>query len=144
MLLDFFSRRISIKGLTGTAIVYMRKYSLDTTLTKYILNIFAYFWPEIIKEHRVARVDTPILIARRGKNEIKFYHNEEYDDWLKTNDATKWDIEYYKGLSALNDAEYKDLIQNPNIYYYEMDNMAEDELEIWFGGNADKRKMKLT
>ena len=109
-----------------------------------LLNIFAYFWPEIIKEHRVARVDTPILIARRGKNEIKFYHNEEYDDWLKTNDATKWDIEYYKGLSALNDAEYKDLIQNPNIYYYEMDNMAEDELEIWFGGNADKRKMKLT
>lgn len=37
----FFSlHRISIKGLTGTAIVYMRKYSLDTTLTKYILNIF--------------------------------------------------------------------------------------------------------
>ena len=37
-----------------------------------LLNIFAYYWPELIKEHRVARVDTPILIAKQGRKSEKF------------------------------------------------------------------------
>lgn len=108
-----------------------------------LLNIFAYFWPELIKEHRIARIDTPILIARSGKKEIKFYYKNEFDEWCEKNDATKWDIEYYKGLSALEDKDYKDLIQNPNIYYYELDDNALEEMEIWFGKDANKRKEKL-
>lgn len=108
-----------------------------------LLNIFAYYWPELIREHRVARIDTPILIARSGKKEQKFYYKSEFDEWCEKNDPTKWDIEYYKGLSALEDKDYKDLIQNPNIYYYELDELALDELEIWFGKDANKRKEKL-
>lgn len=108
-----------------------------------LLNIFAYYWPEMIKEHRVARIDTPILIARQGKKEIKFYYKNDFDEWRCNNDVKKWDIEYYKGLSALEDPDYKDLIQNPNIYYYELDDNALDELDIWFGKDADKRKEKL-
>lgn len=108
-----------------------------------LLNIFAYYWPELIREHRVARIDTPILIARSGKKELKFYYKSEFDEWCEKNDPTKWDIEYYKGLSALEDKDYKDLIQNPNIYYYELDELALDELEIWFGKDANKRKEKL-
>ena len=108
-----------------------------------LVNIFAYYWPELFKEHRIARIDTPILIARQGKKEKKFYYKNEFDAWCQENDASKWDIEYYKGLSALEDKEYKDLIQNPNIYYYELDDVALDELEIWFGKDSDKRKEKL-
>ena len=108
-----------------------------------LLNIFAYYWPEMIKEHRVARIDTPILIARQGKKEIKFYYKNDFDEWCCNNDVKKWDIEYYKGLSALEDHDYKDLIQNPNIYYYELDDNALDEMDIWFGKDADKRKEKL-
>ena len=43
----------------------------------------------------------------------------------------------------MEDHDYKDLIQNPNIYYYELDDNALDELDIWFGKDADKRKEKL-
>ena len=42
-----------------------------------ILNIFAYYWPEMIKEHRVARIDTPILIAKQGRKSIKFYYKRK-------------------------------------------------------------------
>lgn len=108
-----------------------------------ILNIFAYYWPEMIKEHRIARVDTPILIAKQGKKIIKFYYQNEFEEWCKSNDVNKWDIEYYKGLGALEDADYKDLIQNPNIYYYEFDETAKEELDIWFGNDSNKRKEKL-
>lgn len=108
-----------------------------------LVNIFAYYWPDLIKEHRIARIDTPILIARQGKKEFKFYYQSEYEEWCKSNDVSKWDIEYYKGLSALEDKDYKDLIQNPNIYYYELDDIAHEELDIWFGKDSDKRKEKL-
>ena len=108
-----------------------------------LVNIFAYYWPDLIKEHRVARIDTPIMITKQGKKEVKFYYQDEYDEWCKTNDPRKWDIEYYKGLGALEDKDYKELIQNPNIYYYELDDLAHDELDIWFGKDSDKRKEKL-
>jgi len=108
-----------------------------------VVNIIAYFWPELIKEHRVARVETPILIAKKGKESIKFYYQNEFEEWCKKNDQTKWDITYYKGLSALEDADYKDIIQNPKLYYYEFDSDAEKELDIWFGKDSSKRKDKL-
>lgn len=108
-----------------------------------LLNIFAFFWPELIKEHRIARVDTPIVIARQGKKTIKLYNLNEYDDWCKNNDVSKWNIEYNKGLGSLQDKDYKEIIENPNIYYYELDDAAFEELDIWLGKDADKRKQKL-
>lgn len=108
-----------------------------------LLNIFAYYWPELIKEHRVARVDTPILIAKQGRKSEKFYNKSDFDKWCEKNDQSKWDIEYFKGLGALDDCEYKEIVQNPNIYYYELDDCALDELETWFGKDSDKRKEKL-
>ena len=108
-----------------------------------LLNIFAYYWPELIKEHRVARVDTPILIAKQGRKSEKFYNKSDFDKWCEKNDQSKWDIEYFKGLGALDDCEYKEIVQNPNIYYYELDDCALDELETWFGKDTDKRKEKL-
>ena len=89
-----------------------------------LLNIFAYYWPELIKEHRVARVDTPILIAKQGRKSEKFYNKSDFDKWCEKNDQSKWDIEYFKGLGALDDC-------------------ALDELETWFGKDTDKRKEKL-
>ena len=108
-----------------------------------LLNIFAYYWPELIKEHRVARVDTPILIAKQGRKSEKFYNKSDFDKRNEKNDQSKWDIEYFKGLGALDDCEYKEIVQNPNIYYYELDDCALDELETWFGKDTDKRKEKL-
>jgi DNA topoisomerase-2 len=109
-----------------------------------LLNIFAYYWPELIKEHRIARIETPILIAKCGKKSEKFYHKSEFDEWCVKNDIKKWNIEYYKGLGSLEDCDYKDIIQNPNVYYYEWDDLANEELDIWFGKDADKRKDKLS
>lgn len=109
-----------------------------------LLNIFSYYWPELIKEHRIARIETPILIAKCGKKSEKFYHKNEFDEWCVKNDIKKWNIEYYKGLGSLEDCDYKDIIQNPNVYYYELDDLANEELDIWFGKDADKRKDKLS
>ncbi len=123
--------------------IYSDQDSDGYQISSLLLNIFAYYWPELIKEHRVSRVDTPILIAKQGKKSEKFYNKSDFDKWCEKNDQSKWDIEYFKGLGALDDCEYKEIVQNPNIYYYELDDCALDELEIWFGKDTDKRKEKL-
>lgn len=123
--------------------IYSDQDSDGYQISSLLLNIFAYYWPELIKEHRVARVDTPILIAKQGRKSEKFYNKSDFDKWCEKNDQSKWDIEYFKGLGALDDCEYKEIVQNPNIYYYELDDCALDELEIWFGKDTDKRKDKL-
>ena len=45
--------------------------------------------------------------------------------------------------NSLQDKDYKEIIENPNIYYYELDDAAFEELDIWLGKDADKRKQKL-
>jgi DNA gyrase/topoisomerase IV subunit B len=123
--------------------IYSDQDSDGYQISSLLLNIFAYYWPELIKEHRISRVDTPILIAKQGRKSEKFYNKSDFDKWCEKNDQSKWDIEYFKGLGALDDCEYKEIVQNPNIYYYELDDCALDELEIWFGKDTDKRKEKL-
>lgn len=108
-----------------------------------LVNFFAFFWPELFKEHRVARIDTPIIIARQGKKVEKIYYQYEYDEWCKKNNPSKWAIEYNKGLGSLTDDDYKELVQNPRLYYYELDELADEELNIWFGSDSEKRKQKL-
>lgn len=108
-----------------------------------LINFIAYFWPELIKEHRVARIDTPILIARQGRKVEKIYYQYEFDEWCKKNNPSKWEIEYNKGLGSLSDMDYQELVQNPNLYYYDLDDLAKDELDIWFGEDSEKRKKKI-
>ena len=112
-----------------------------------ILNFIAKYWPSMIKNHRLARVNTPIIKATNTKNkseQYRFYYLNEYKEWEKTHQASKYAIEYYKGLGALDDKEYQEIVQNPNIYYYELDDIYEEELDIWFGDDADKRKEKMS
>lgn len=112
-----------------------------------ILNFVAKYWPSMIKNHRLARVNTPIIKATNTKNkseQYRFYYLNEYKEWEKTHQASKYAIEYYKGLGALDDKEYQEIVQNPNIYYYELDDVYEEELDIWFGDDADKRKEKMS
>ena len=56
---------------------------------------------------------------------------------------TKYEVTYYKGLAALENTEYKEMLLNPRKFYYELDENAHKELDIWFGKDSDKRKEKL-
>lgn len=108
-----------------------------------IVNLIAFYWPDMIKEHRVLRVDTPIIIAKQGKNAETFYYMSDFEEWCKTNDESKWNIEYYKGLGALEDDDYKEIVQNPKMYYFGFDEKSNESLDIWFGNDSEKRKLKL-
>ena len=110
-----------------------------------LVNLFERWWPELFKEHRVARCETPVIIAKNKKTgkRVDFYYDDEWDEWQKKNDVSKWDVSYKKGLAALTDSEYAEIIRNPRLYYYDMTDSSDDKLNVWFGSDSSLRKKAL-
>jgi hypothetical protein len=61
----------------------------------------------------------------------------------KVRDPKKWDIAYKKGLAALEDAEYKEIIQNPNMFSIAGGKELKTTLDTWFAGDSAPRKAKI-
>jgi len=108
-----------------------------------IFNFIESFWPELFKEHRVARCLTPLLIVKYKKEQIKFYFQSDYDKWYEEHKGEKFECSYFKGLGALSDDEYKEIVQNPKLQYYELDDSSREKLNIWFCGDSEGRKNEM-
>ena len=54
-----------------------------------------------------------------------------------------WSIEYKKGLAALEDAEYKEIIRSPRTFTLTKDKDFNNTLDIWFSKNSEPRKRKI-
>ena len=109
-----------------------------------LLNLFTE-WPELFKEKRISRVLSPLMIAKKGKSVIKFYNNDDYNKWVSEigDDISKWNIEYFKGLGALSDDDYEDMIKNPKQVFFDISDDYINEFDIWFGDDSNPRKIKL-
>lgn len=110
-----------------------------------LVNLFEKWWPELFREHRIARCETPVIIAKNKKTgkRLDFYYDDEWEEWTKKNDVTKWDVSYKKGLAALTDTEYEEIIKNPRLYYYDITDKSDEKLNVWFGGDSALRKQAL-
>lgn len=110
-----------------------------------LLNFFYKYWPELVREGRIFRVETPIVVAKKGKETLKFYYDNEYQEWVDKIGAgiKSWNVEYKKGLAALEDYEYKEIIRTPKLYQFTEDDTAKDQFKIWFGDDSDLRKNKI-
>lgn len=111
-----------------------------------LINFFYKYWPEMFDRKMIWKVETPIVVAipkQKGKKKISFYSQDEYDKWSEKNELKQWDIKYKKGLAALEDDEYGDIINNPKMTLITKDDMSSGSLDIWFGKNSDLRKIEL-
>jgi DNA topoisomerase-2 len=108
-----------------------------------LINFFNKYWPELFEQNRVFKVMTPLVVAKKGKEVKPFYSNEEYSEWEKRTGARGWDVEYKKGLAALEDVEYRDIIHNPVLVKLQNDKQYKDSLSNWFGSDSEPRKEKL-
>jgi len=108
-----------------------------------LINFFNKYWPELFDQGRVFKVMTPLVVAKKGKEVKPFYSNEEYSEWEKKTGAKGWDVEYKKGLAALEDVEYRDIIHSPVLVKLQNDKNFKDSLNDWFGSDSEPRKEKL-
>lgn len=112
-------------------------------ISSLLINFFYKFWKELFDYGMIYKAETPIIVARQKDTIVNFYKIEEYNKWESENDIKKWDISYKKGLSALKDDEYEQIISNPYLVKITIDSDSDESINTWFAKDdiyIDKRK----
>jgi DNA topoisomerase-2 len=90
-------------------------------------------------------MNTPILKARKGNQELVFYNNGEYETWKtegqQTGSLDGWKIKYYKGLGTSTGKEFREYFEKKKIVGFEHSEKSDDAIDMVFNKKrADDRK----
>ena len=128
----------------GKILIYSDADPDGDSIAGLLINFFGRYWPEMFEQEIVCRVVTPIVVAKKGKDKKSFYTSEEFNEWVSDKTKIKgWDIEYKKGLAALEDEEYKEIIKTPKMFILEKGDNFHATLNHWFSKNPMHRKAKI-
>jgi len=128
----------------GKVLIYSDADPDGDSIAGLLMNFFGRYWPELFDQGRICRVMTPLVVAKKGGETLSFYTNADFEEWMgKVRDPKKWDIAYKKGLAALEDAEYKEIIQNPKMFSIAGGKELKTTLDTWFAGDSAPRKAKI-
>jgi DNA topoisomerase-2 len=140
-------QKIELKDLRYGRILFYVDADVDgNSIAGLLINFFHKYWPDMFERKMIWKVETPIVVAiskSKTKKKVLFYTQTEYNEWEKKNDIKQWEIKYKKGLAALVDDEYQDIINSPRMTMITKDDMSKGSLDIWFGKNSDLRKVEL-
>ena len=97
-------------------IVFMTDQDLDGSHIKGLgINLFDSEWETLIDiPGFIGFMNTPIIKARKGAQELLFYNDGEYNKWKgdSSTDQKGWKIKYYKGLGTSTAKEFKEYFEN--------------------------------
>ena len=113
-------------------IVFMTDQDLDGIHIKGLgINLFDSLWKSLIYvPDFIGFMNTPILKARKGKQQIVFYNDGEYEQWKSNNDVKGWKIKYYKGLGTSTGEEFKEYFRNRKIVTFKCDSSKKEANEL--------------
>ena len=127
----------------GKVLIYTDADPDGDAIASMLINFFDKYWPELFDQDRVYKVLTPLVVAKKGKEVLYFYSNDEYRTWENKTDVKKYNIEYKKGLASLEDDEYEEIIKNPRLLRIKNDKLYRESLKNWFGRDSAPRKEAL-
>lgn len=127
-------------------VLFMTDQDLDGSHIKGLgINLFQSVWPTLAAiPGFIGFMNTPILKARKGNQELMFYNNGEYEEWLKdeNNQDANWNIKYYKGLGTSTGKEFREYFEKKKIVNFEHTGTESDNaIDMVFNKKrADDRK----
>jgi DNA gyrase/topoisomerase IV subunit B len=127
----------------GKILIYSDADPDGDSIAGLLMNFFSKFWPTLYDDGRICRVMTPLVVAIKGKERKWFYTNEEFKTWSSSVDILKWSIEYKKGLAALSEDDYREIVINPKLIVLSRSETTQRTLDDWFGDDSDIRKKKI-
>ena len=111
------------------------------------INLFQIEWPSLTKiPGFIGFMNTPILKARRGAQEVLFYNDGEFNAWKKQFPGevvpSGWATKYYKGLGTSTGKEFKEYFANKKmVEFVHTGQVSNDRLDMAFNKKrADDRK----
>ena len=101
-------------------------------------------WPELMELNFVTAMNTPIIKAKKGTKERKFYSIGQCEEWRETAEGKQagWNIKYYKGLGTSTTKEAKEYFEDLKLvnYFPDEENKCKS-LDLAFAKDrADDRK----
>jgi len=133
------------KSLRYSKIVFMTDQDLDGSHIKGLcINLFQNEWSSLAHiPGFIGFMNTPILKAKKGQQEMKFYNEGEYNSW-KNNSATDtngWNIKYYKGLGTSTKNEFVEYFKEKRFVGFQHTAISDDAIDMVFNKKrADDRK----
>jgi DNA topoisomerase-2 len=137
----------NINTLRYGKIVFMTDQDLDGIHIKGLgINMFESQWNSLLKINGfISFMNTPIIRAKKGNNEIIFYNDGEYNTWKNENNTNGWKIKYYKGLGTSTSKEFKEYFKNKKfINFNTIQDNCKDSIDMVFNKKrASDRKIWL-
>jgi DNA topoisomerase-2 len=139
------------KSISFDRIVIACDQDLDGThLSSMLVGWFKRFAPNLFNEGKVCKLQTPLVIVKDSKDNIKeyFYTLDEFKAWEQKNPNTKLNIIYQKGLGSMERADIDWLIAHNGgidnlLYELRQDADGFKNVDLWLTGDAAPRKEKL-
>lgn len=122
-----------------------------------LYNFFHHFFPQLVEnEDFIFLLVTPIVIAKKGKKQIKsFYYLSEYMEWKDTKEAKGWDSKYFKGLGSYKKDDFslfKEISRELLCFSEEeswktirmvMDKKYADDRKQWMGESVGYKELNI-
>jgi DNA topoisomerase-2 len=135
------------KSLRYGKVLFMTDQDLDGSHIKGLgINLFQSEWPSLTEiPGFIGFMNTPILKAKKGEQELNFYNDGEYEEWKEANDSKGWKIKYYKGLGTSTGKEFREYFENKKMVGFEHNGKkSTDSVDLVFNKKrADDRKLWL-
>ena len=132
------------KSLRYGRVLFMTDQDLDGSHIKGLcINLFQSEWSSLSQiPGFIGFMNTPILKARKGAQELIFYSEGEYQSWKEDNDSKGWKIKYYKGLGTSTSKEFKEYFAQKKLVGFEHSGqISDDAIDMVFNKKrADDRK----
>jgi DNA topoisomerase-2 len=133
------------KSLRYSKVVFMTDQDLDGSHIKGLcINLFQNEWLSLVHiPGFIGFMNTPILKAKKGQQEMRFYNDGEYTAWKNdvATDTRGWNIKYYKGLGTSTKAEFVEYFEEKKFVGFEHTQLSDNAIDLVFNKKrADDRK----
>lgn len=103
-----------------------------------IINFFHKWFPDVIKDGRLKKLVTPLIVCDWQKERKYFYSLDEFAKFSKIRKPTN--VNYLKGLGSLDLEDWEWVMENKVLFQIVEDRSANKSLDIIFGDSPKKRK----
>ena len=118
------------KYLRYGRIMLMTDQDLDGSHIKGLnVNLFHHEWASLIRiPGFIGFMNTPILKAKKGQQELVFYNQGEYDVWRERPETNikSWNMKYYKGLGSSTKTEFRAYFEEMRFVGFEYNGSDSD------------------
>jgi DNA gyrase/topoisomerase IV subunit B len=106
-----------------------------------IITLFSIIAPQMLKDGRICRLNTPLLIGRKGDKVVEYYFSFP----KKTDMKKTLDYFYLKGLGSWSKALLNQVIESEGgmdnlLKPFEFDKKASKSIYDWYGKDSEPRK----